>query len=199
MDIIGDIADPKVQALFKKHWPWFVAGGIGVIALGYMYFAQKSAAGSTSTTSTTGTSAPDANTQLNDSTQLQLASLTAGAQTAMATIAASQAVQTQDIITGGENYQTLVNATAVQNNTMVATAAQQNEQMASTLSTGFSNYVVSTAQIATAEASATANVASANDAANGSNVLGQTLAGIGSVIGNLNASTALNAGIAKGL
>jgi hypothetical protein len=188
MSILGDIADPNVEKMFKKHWPWFVAGGLGFAYLAYTYLSSSSTAATS--TNTTSTAAPtlDPTTAYNDQTQAQIASITANAQTSVAQIQAAQAVQTQNIVTNGENYQTLVNAAAVQTNSLAATAVQQNVQMAQALATGFGNYAISTANIATAESSAAANLGASNDAANGSNVLGSTLSGIGNIIGGINGS-----------
>jgi hypothetical protein len=187
MSVLGDIADPNVEKLVKKHWPWFVAGGLLITYVGYTYLTHGSsgtAAATTTTTSASGGAVDD--TAVNDATQAQIASITANAQTQIASIQASQAIQTQNIITNGTNYQTLVNASAVQTNSLAATAAQQNLGMAQALATGFGNYAISTANIATAESTTAANLGASNDAANGSNVLSSTLQGIGSIVGGLN-------------
>jgi hypothetical protein len=199
-DILGDIADPKVQAMFKKHWPWFVAGGIGLLGVAYWYFSSQSSstgttASSTSQTPTTevigassGTtgSNPVDDTAINDQTQVALASIAAQAQNYGAYINAQTVTNQQNTITGGENYQTLVNASATQTNTLAAVAAQQNETFGQILEQGFSSYATSTAQIASSAASGAASTAAANDAANGSNVLSGVLTGVGSIVAGLN-------------
>ena len=193
MTILADISSAPVQENLKKHWPWFAVGGLAILYLGYAYFKNTSATAATSS-ATTAPATVDPTTAYNGQVQLQLAGIAAQAQTTLASIQASQAIQTQNIVTAGSNYQTLVNATAVQNNTLVSTAANQNIQMANALSTGFSNYAISTAQIATSESTAAANLGASNNAANGATMLNGALSGVGSIISALNTNTGQTAG-----
>ncbi len=151
---------------FGKKYGLYIGAGLVLFYLAYSYLNAGTSSSSTSTTG--GLSSTDyatlAAASLNSQTQLQLAQIQANGAAAVAQINADATNQEYGTLAGAQAYGQNIAATQSVANTAIAATASENIAGYNALATGFTNYVVGSAnEIATA-AAATGNIANSNNA-----------------------------------
>lgn len=167
----------------EEHWPYVAVGTVALVGMLYLAGGFGSSGGNTAAAAPapapTASGADPATIAAQSALALQ--SIITQGQILQAQIAAGATTQQAAITAGASAYNTQTAAIAQTTQVLAGTASGQNVQMAQALASGFSNYVLGTAQEVSAAAGAVASTAASNNAAAG-NTISKTLTGIASII-----------------
>lgn len=172
----------EVGKFAENHWPYIAIGSVALIG---MFYAAGAFGGGSSTATTPAPASPAAAgtdpATIQAQAQVALQSIITQGQVAQATILANAQDQQAAITANANAYETQTNAFAQTTQILAGTASGQNVQESQALASGFSNYILGTAQEVSAAAGSVATTAASNNSAAG-NTISKTLTGAAALV-----------------